>query len=150
MKTIELKSTKGGKFTIELPQSYKKIKLPFFKKWVSALESGKYRQCTNTLCEPRNNKLSYCCLGVLSKVQNRLTKDKKWGNDYYDNADKYSILSQDNPCYEVFSSSGNFPKNVVVSRVNNQSLVTCLTECNDNLNLSFKDIAKIIKILYKA
>ena len=147
MKTIELKSTKGGKFQIEMPKGYKKIKLPFFKKWVAALESGKYRQSTQALCTLKRGKLTYCCLGVLSKVQGRLIKDDFY---YYDiNDDSSLVLADENPCASVFGVSGELPASVWV-RLPEGRWTNKLTGCNDDLGLSFKDIAKIVKILYKA
>lgn len=149
MKTITFKSTRKGSFSINIPDDYKKIKLPFFNEWMSALKSGKYSQCTSRLCTPvENKKLGYCCLGVLSKIQGRLTKDE--GNCYRDFSQSALYLSIDNPCYNVFSHKGNFPSDVFVEKTVKKETkkVTSLTECNDTLRLSFKDIAKIIEILY--
>jgi hypothetical protein len=41
------------------------------KKWIAALRSRKYKQCSNKLCEidEKGNK-SYCCLGVLCNLYN--------------------------------------------------------------------------------
>lgn len=147
-KTIEFKSTKGGKFLIKLPANYQKIKLAFFKKWISALESGKYRQCNGTLCKPNDNKkLTYCCLGVLSKVQGRLIKTE-YGFIDGGGCDDVGELDKNNP---TLQGIGNFPKGVTVtdgSYIYNSC--SNLASCNDDLGLSFKDIAKIIKTLYKA
>ena len=43
----------------------KKVK----KLWVTALRSGKYKQTTGKLIRRDGSKPSYCCLGVLAKVQ---------------------------------------------------------------------------------
>lgn len=149
MKTIEFKSTKGGKFEIKLPKNYKQIKLPSLKKWVSALEGGKYRQCTGALCSPHNKKLAYCCLGVLSKVQGRLIKTS---NEFEDGLYTREIggLARSNPLYDILTHSGSFPKGVKVTTDHSCFEANDLVECNDDLYLSFKDIAKIIKTLYKA
>lgn len=147
MKTQTLKSTRGGTFEISLPTDYKKIKLPSFKKWVTALESGEYRQCTGTLCERINGKLHYCCLGVLSKVQGRLQKTEH--DDFTDHT-PYSVatLSTRNPLYDILGKEGDLPENVTVTR--GTAIAHSLINCNDSLKLTFKDIAKIIRMLYKA
>lgn len=155
MKTIEkwskpeFKSTKGGKFNINVPDNYEKRKLPFFKKWVSALESGTFRQCTGTLCDSKNSRLTYCCLGVLSKIQGRLIKNNV---SYEDKSETDVSLNDDNPCYDVLAGDGTFPCDVYVGRGDGDfyKRAWSLISCNDDLGLSFKDIAKIIKTLYKA
>jgi hypothetical protein len=38
-------------------------------KWVEALRSKKYRQTQGGLCLKHNKRNSYCCLGVLARVQ---------------------------------------------------------------------------------
>lgn len=153
MNTIEFKSTKGGNFFVNLPKNFKKVKLPFFQKWVNALESGEYGQCTHQLCTPRNKKLSYCCLGVLSKIQNRLEKDEDGlMRDTLHKGEAEEVLHKSNPCYSVIGKNGKLPKNVKV--LNSLDSLpfdggTSLMTCNDDLGLSFKDIAKIIKTVFK-
>lgn len=151
MKTLTFKSTKGGKFNINLPNNYKKIKLPFFNKWVSALEGGSFRQCTGTLCESGNKRLTYCCLGVLSKIQGRLIKSE---GEFTDGLGGSSgNLTLNNELYSILSSRGTFPKGVHVSIQEEDGayrFADDLVECNDDFKFSFKDIAKIIKTLYKA
>lgn len=152
MKTINFKSTKGKQsdFVISLPKNYKKIKLSFFNKWVDALEGGDFRQCSGILCEPNNKKLTYCCLGVLSKVQGRLVKTQDGFEDTLHGGT--GELNRKNPLFSILKSRGEFPTGVKV--YNNDDgdsyTVSDLVECNDDLKLSFKDIAKIIKTLYKA
>lgn len=154
MKTHEIKSTKGGTFTIELPSNFKKVKLPMFNKWVDALEGGKYRQGTGLLCAAANKQLNYCCLGVLSKVQGRLQK----GNILYTDGvfGTTGVLDSSNPLSKILKSQGNFPKGVEVHKVMSTALgmqtrhASTFVGCNDTLLLSFKDIAKIIKTIYKA
>lgn len=34
------------------------------KQWLTNLESGKYKQCKEQLCDKQGSKLAYCCLGV--------------------------------------------------------------------------------------
>jgi hypothetical protein len=149
MKSIKFKSTKGRDFSVNLPKNFKKVKLPFFQKWVNALESGKYRQCTHQLCAPYNKKLSYCCLGVLSKIQNRLEKDEDgFMRDTLHKGLTQEILHKSNPCYSVIRNNGKLPKKVSVE-INSSEDRNTLMDCNDDLGLSFKDIAKIIKTVFK-
>lgn len=154
MKTHEIKSTKGGTFTIELPSNFKKVKLPMFNEWVTALESGKYRQGTGSLCASANNQLKYCCLGVLCKVQGRLQK----GNILYGDSvfGSTGVLDSSNPLSKILKSQGNFPEGVEVHKAVSTELGTqtrhasTFVGCNDTLLLSFKDIAKILKTIFKA
>lgn len=42
---------------------------PLLRKWVKALESGRYKQVKNKICDISPSKqYSYCCLGVLGRV----------------------------------------------------------------------------------
>lgn len=151
MKTLTFKSTKGGKFNVNLPDNYKKVKLPFFKKWANALESGKFRQCTGTLREINNKRPTYCCLGVLSKIQGRLIKNEA-ENYFEDGKDtgESGNLDCSNPVYLILKSDGTLPKGVNVTKTDDAYESTTLVACNDDLSLSFKDIAKVIKTVYKA
>lgn len=45
--------------TIKMPQAY-------LTKWLNALRSGEYKQCSGTLYNEKQD--AYCCLGVLQKV----------------------------------------------------------------------------------
>ena len=153
-KSIKFKSTKGGDFSVNLPKNFKKVKLPFFQKWVEALESGKYRQCSNQLCTTVNKKLTYCCLGVLSKIQDRLQKHPDFRMESYCEG----TLDRSNPCYDAISNDGRLPRLVSVAikdaayelaEHDFKDTVYSLIDCNDVLGLSFKDIAKVIHTVYK-
>lgn len=167
-KEIVFKSTKGKNINVwvSLPSDYKKIKLPGLTAWVTALNSGKYRQNNSLLCEKLSTgKLGYCCLGVLSKTQGRLIslasyKNRKGDGTDADNADEY-CLAKNNPVFNILRCSGELPKNVVVNAYNKKELeidgtpafhcddAESLVALNDDLKLSFKDIAKVLKLLYK-
>lgn len=41
---------------------------PLQKKWLAALESGKYRQARGQLCKRTSGHYGYCCLGVAAHV----------------------------------------------------------------------------------
>lgn len=146
MKTITFKSTRSGSFTINLPDNFEKIQLPYFDEWTQTLKSGKFSQGTSALCYLNNKKLHYCCLGVLSKIQGRLKKDKY---SYVDEAAgcKYYLDSR-NPVAKILDNSGKLPNGVFITKIKNDASRT-LAHCNDTLRLSFKDIAKIIETVYK-
>lgn len=142
-----------------LPKDYKPVYLPGRNKWLEALRSGKYRRTTGTLCETKNKQLCYCCLGVLSKTQNRLkkmvlnTKSEVVGpyTLWVDDNNRSTMLSTSNPVFSVLYDSGKFPNNVkVVLERENDSDVTfeSLAKVNDYTNLGFKSIAKIIELVW--
>lgn len=146
MKIYILESTKKGEFRLCTPDSYEKITLPYFDEWVKALKSNKYRQCTKQLCKPLNDKkLGYCCLGVLSKIQGRLLYNK--GVKEYMDGYSTGNLDRTNPCYETLDHNGYLPDGCWVEK--DDSRKYRLVDLNDHYNLSFKDIAKVIEILFK-
>ena len=152
------------RFEIKVPKGYKRRSLPFFEEWLHALESGKVRQVRETLCAPKGSKaLGYCCLGVLCRVQGRLVRDEgEWFDQSYlipkgDDIDDHRSagdLRTDNPSYKALSSNGRFPANVkvIVAETDDEPRkeITSLIECNDDAELTFKEIAKIIRRIWKA
>lgn len=44
------------------------MNIELIKKWVEALESGKYKQGRGRLCEEIEGAKHYCCIGVLAEV----------------------------------------------------------------------------------
>lgn len=166
-KEITFQSTrdKHTQVFVNLPSGYRKKKLPGLKAWVDALNSGKYRQGSSHLCTKENGRFKYCCLGVLSKVQGRLFSstddnlEKGDGPSKDDNSVCY--LHSSNPVYPVLAKSGYFPKGVYVNTFDKRN-VDCncnpyfthydahsLISLNDDLDLTFKDIAKVLQIIFK-
>lgn len=141
MKTIRLENKNGIIFNLNIPDHYEKISLPYFKEWVEALDSGEYAQGSGVLCMIGNSIKSYCCLGVLSKVQGRLTEDMDGenGNNVY--------LSEDNPNYPFLRYYGVFPNGIEVI-FHDRMIIKNLVELNDN-NLPFSEISKVIKEIWK-
>ncbi len=86
---MKLISIKGSETPIQ--ESATKLPPELKAKWLEALRSGKYKQGRDTLCDGTG----YCCLGVLSDIQGRLTKDKD--NDYYYDGNNCVELGHDNP-----------------------------------------------------
>jgi hypothetical protein len=135
-------------YKLNLPKGYKRIKLPFFKKWINALESGKFEQGTGYLTTVAKLSHSYCCLGILCKVQDRLMKNGIGlladGTDH----SSTTTLSPHNPCYSELCGSGDFPDGVYVQSLGRTN--TTLAECNDCALLNFTQIAEIVKKIWKA
>ena len=126
-----------------LPDDYKPVKLPMRDEWITALLSGEYQQGKNFLFS--DNK--YCCLGVLSRIQGRLTKTS--GSDFFIDGcnGSYIGLSYDNPVYQVLNSCGKLSKKIKVYF--NKLRYGSLDLLNDN-GVTFADIAKIIKFVYES
>jgi len=121
------------------------------------LEGGKYRQCKEeAFALLKNKSLTRCCLAVLSTVQNRFSKSKPKYNECvehsYGDGENYiqfdGGLSPDNPCYAQLDSTGIFPEKISVCRPS-FGYARCLVDCNDVLQLTFKEIAQVIKIVWK-
>jgi hypothetical protein len=78
-----------------------------------------------------------------------LVKDKR-SNGHVDASGTLWGLSNSNPCFPQLLENGEFPKDVYVSSEKLGGRTISLTECNDDLELSFKEIAAIIKKIWKA
>ena len=112
------------------------------KKWLAALRSGKYKQTEGML----KNKEGFCCLGVLCDLYVKSHKATKWdGKNQERNGKK---------AYAVFGENGIVPKQVMdwagLSSANPsvkfKEAHTSLAGLNDNYNLNFKGIAKVIDV----
>lgn len=121
---------------VSLPEGYKRQKLPFFRKWIEALESGEFKKITEQLANKQHTR--FCCLGVLSKIQGRLGTQEEYNE---------TGLDDGNPCSGVLGNEGWFPEDVEV--IYKGHLKINLVALND-AGASFKTIAKLIKILWKA
>lgn len=152
-KILQFQARRTNKIVcVYVPIGYKKSKLPFFEEWTDALESGKYRQCQERLCSLRQKRYHYCCLGVLSKVQGRLIGERDGVE-----GDR-TTLSPDNVLCNHFSEIGNFPECCEVRIYEDEKalaenhhcdVIECLTELNDNAELTFKEISSIIRCFWK-
>lgn len=164
-KQITFKSTSMAHkhVLVNLPSGYRKTKLPGLKAWVDALNSGKYRQGNSHLCTKEKGRFKYCCLGVLSKVQGRLVAldnlEKGDGLSKDDNSVCYLHIS--NPLYGIISDDGVLPNGVWVNTFDKRTVdydgtpefdhsdAITLVSLNDDLKLTFKDIAKVLQLLFK-
>lgn len=132
-------------YTLNLPHGFQPIPLPYRDAWISLLRSEEYPQGRGALQVKLRSgpfKLGYCCLGVLSVVQGRLTPDG------YDTQDEKTgvALKSDNPCFPVIGSCGRLPDGVTVT------VKGCdcgsLSSLNDGPRLSFREIAEILEKVY--
>jgi hypothetical protein len=126
-------------YNLVIPEGYEKRELPYFNEWIAALESGDYEQHLGKLCWDGK---TYCCLGLLSKIQGRLTPTLRDGSS----TNCPYALAEDNPCYPSLNQAGAFDSGVQCW-VDDFPLYS-LAGCND-YGLHFKQIAEIIKALWK-
>lgn len=141
MKEIPLNHPIEKGWKLVIPEDYQKIPLPYFKEWTSALESGEYKQTKNRLCLIEGDSCSYCCLGVLSKIQGRLTKEGE-DNEFGDR----TYLSSSNPLTPFLGSVGYLPQGVKV--YSDDDYFVSLSAINDE-GLPFSEIAKVIKEIWR-
>lgn len=147
--TIISTKNKNKKIFVQIPDDYSPVSLPYFKEWTEKLESGKIKQGEGFLCKTKGKCNKYCCLGVLSKIQDRLNKNS---NGVFRDGDNKYYLSLYNPFNSVFGIKGDFPEKALVTiKTENHDYClrrTDLAALNDS-GFSFKDISKVIKILWK-
>jgi hypothetical protein len=126
-------------YLLHKPDDYQKVTLPGLRPWLQALRSGEYPQGEGRLC----NGALYCCLGVLSQVQGRLHEHRAPGSESWGEG----VLAEDNPLFAILNYEGLLPEGVHVTahgltRVN-------LVSLNDDLHLTFHEIADILEALYE-
>jgi hypothetical protein len=105
-------------------------------KWVKALESGRYKQTVGALRKMKGKKPAYCCLGVLCNIA---TKGKKW--------------KQNGKLFAIFDEVGTVPpdlQEMLCMSSDNPEIpygddYKGMTGLNDDENLSFKEIAALIR-----
>ena len=118
------------------------------EKWLKALESGRYKQGQFKMCNAKTKE--HCCLGVAARVMRRkfITHPNK--------PDRYLIDSFDYTLGEyrpmgLVSSSGEFDRELYDEELeryfpgNAGAVVVNLTELNDDLHATFKQIAHFIR-----
>jgi hypothetical protein len=149
MKTITFETSGDNNETYELiiPEGYQKKELPYFKEWTEALDSGGYAQTSGQLCKKysyvEGDETCYCCLGVLSKIQGRLTSHNTDGSEL----DNTYYLSLENPNYPFLRENGTFPEGIAVISLKGKKIHN-LAELND-YDFSFSQISKVIKEIWK-
>ena len=109
---------------------------PLQTKWLEALESGEYKQSQYILRDSNNE---YCCLGVMCEIAGLPFDDgcyahSGWKDSQYLPGDFYDKIG-------LRSSNGQFRD---LARHYNTGF-SSLTEMNDTLKATFKDIAAYIR-----
>jgi len=126
-----------GKFTITIKDGFTRKELPFYHEWIAALRSGKYPQGKDFLVSTYGEgEKQYCCLGVLSKIQDRLP-------DIGYRSDGYRGLSPSNPSYAALRACGSIPNCAYVTDSKNM-VYRHLAYLNDK-GATFNEIADIIE-----
>lgn len=164
MKSVRL----GKNIVVKLPDNFVPVSLPWRNRWIKALRSGKFLQATGGLTGTVETdddlyKEGYCCLGVLSKIQGRLTDSGE------DGGENDTVLSSSNPCFFALSgaklahekftgkfvvetaddddcATGIFPEGVKV--FHKGVLRRSLAGLNDN-GATFETISKVIELLWR-
>lgn len=129
------------------------MKIELKKKWLAALRSGEYKQCTSSLiCRAYDGSaVAYCCLGVLAKVaglnviSGEFTNDKGEIDDVDGVGDSpFDAFRNDyNPIWELAAEHGSEEppvKGMVLSEA---------IDMNDN-DKSFIEIADYLETHLKA
>ena len=125
MKKVPIGVVNGKEWFLNIPENYERKPLPYFNEWVDALESGNYIQGKECLCNDLDSKGNkcYCCLGVLSDVQNLLV-------DGRDCQVSPHFLCSKNPNYPFLGQDGNFYP-LYVSREDGR-MISLLSQMNDS------------------
>jgi len=121
----------------ELPPDRPRLPEEIKTEWVAALRSGDYEQLHCKLSDG----VRYCCLGVLSKLQSRLTfLEYRW----CDLASSiHSALSSNNPLHEVLYNSGKLAVEVHLTVGDLVMVCSSLVQLNDS-GATFDEIAWVI------
>lgn len=125
-------------------------------KWVDELKSGNYRQGKGYLCNGDNE---YCCLGVLGEIAPNIRKSKlpiayNYNYNFY-NVDNSNRIYATGLAEEFISLTGiqeiisykNYTiinKESKVIKYTNNNFENILMNMNDEMELSFIEIANII------
>lgn len=139
MKTYNI----SDRLTLRLPDEYQQIPLPFRDEWLTALRSGQFAQ--TKLMLGNSNDCSYCCLGILCKVQGRLSMTPM--GQIVDNKETWNILAPTNPCVPVFGQAAKIPEWAIVRMGGTPDPFNGLAELND-AGATFTEIADLIELLW--
>ena len=153
MKTITI----SDRISLEMPDGYQQVPLAGRDEWTAGLRSGKFKPGHARLCAitQGDTEPKYCCLGVLSKLQGRLTDvttpiyGDLNGMCAGDDGDSVSVLAVDNPLRDILGNTAQLGQHDV--RIN-QTIITyqtcvSLAELND-AGATFAEIADVIDAVY--
>jgi len=115
--------------------AWKKMNPTWKKKWITALESGKFRQGTGALRVPgyKGNHAKFCCLGVLCTIDPNETM----------------IYSKDDLQYSIDNEQGDLSERLLKKYGLTEETQSKLIQLNDGTGPetrhTFKEIAKFIR-----
>lgn len=123
------------------------------RKWVDALESGEYEQCTGRLRKDDEEVQSFCCLGVVTDLYAKETGEK-WFAGYDELPSRDHLTDSEmlvanagglpNPVYKWLGLSSIDPELDIDSDGHTEAATTL----NDSRGWSFKQIAQAIRRTY--
>lgn len=114
------------------------------RKWIEALRSGALPQGTGQLHRKNG---SYCCLGVLCEMHRQETGGE-WGTSKAVGSSSLSYLDSELMLPREVWQWAELPDNnplVTVKRTEGAPRVILLSDANDNLRLTFSQIADVIE-----
>lgn len=124
------------------------------KLWTQALKSGQYNQTTSRLGVIQDGEASYCCLGIACEVAiaNGLDIDRNvnlFGVEGVDEGDG-SIVYDNEPSVlpKAVQDWFGFRETNPMIHLPEDERNMSLAECNDALNMSFEQIAKVVEDNY--
>lgn len=110
------------------------------KAWVKALKSNKYPQTTLAL----NDENGYCCLGVLEKLEGKLTKGKNSTESHIKGTSNFTALSKSTMNkYGFYGTNGKFTDTLKRVTLNHAEAYS-LSSLNDQ-HCTFTEIAEFIE-----
>lgn len=104
--------------------------------WINALRSGEYKQGRRWLYTPATD--SYCCLGVLAKINNLPTNTPSLTPSFHRPINLSTYLGE-------FTETGNLKMMNIDFK---DTFYTSLTSLNDSEKYSFSDIADLLESQY--
>jgi hypothetical protein len=118
------------------------------KNWAEALESGKYKQTDSVLAIKDSGRTTYCCLGVLCRVAQKMPEFKRFKGLL-----EKSVKSEDTSSLteiDISPAPGrrnyrSFRNEIGMSSAQEKKFISL----NDDKNASFKEIAKVVRKKYK-
>ena len=123
--------------------------------------TGRYRQTKAKLCQKDGDRYKHCCLGVLCEVEGIVPNVSVGGYKRYHGADeelprslaekfgvKSSWVVDLNPIYGKAKKLDTKLFNKLCKIPNDERDKVHLTNLNDDQELTFKEIAKVLRLVY--
>ncbi len=120
----------------------------FQKQWIAALRSGDFQQCRGSLCQVKEDRLSFCCLGVacemVANMDVGIRRVQKSTRITFDG--EFAGLPPNVwPLLKVGSSEGTFKTPVIFHAPCADVEISSLIGLNDSLGWTFSQIADYVE-----